>query len=353
MVRFEINTALLVELLLVLVLWGGFAALLIALRAWFAEQAPRLFSRASPDLRQAIALVARRLRVCVLVALALYLATQFVPPPFGLQVWVNRVALIAVLLQVAEWTSAGIGIYLERYRRQRLDEDATSVTALQAFGVIARVALWTLVLLVALENLGINVNTLIASVGLASIAIGLAVQNILSDLFAALSIVVDKPFVVGDFIMVDNFMGTVERIGLKSTRVRSLSGELLVFSNSDLLRSRLRNFKDLQERRAVLTVGVVYQTPPEQVLRVPVLLREAIESVPDVRFERAHFKEFGASALIFEAVYWVQSAEFVKFMDAQQAVNVRVLERFNAEGIAFAYPTQTLYVVEAIAPSVK
>ncbi|MDW8052992.1 MAG: mechanosensitive ion channel family protein [Anaerolineae bacterium] len=343
----------LVEWLLALALWAGLTVLLVTLRRALTSQSITTLLEAS-RFGAGVRFVVQRLRFYTLVALALYFVAQVFALPANVRLWVERLVFVAVLLQAAEWASVGVGIYLERYRRQRLSEDASAVTAIQALGLLVRAALWTLALLVALENLGINVSALIASVGLASIAIGLAVQNILGDLFAALSIVVDKPFVVGDFIMVDNFMGTVERIGLKSTRVRSLTGEQLVFSNSDLLRSRLRNFKDLQERRAVLNVGVVYQTPLECLQRIPLILREVIERTPGVRFERAHFKEFGPSALIFEAVYWVQTPDFVAYMDAQQAVNLALLERFNAEGIAFAYPTQTLFVYEATAPrSVK
>lgn len=280
----------------------------------------------------------------VLTLVALYLALALLGLPAALTAPASRLALLALLVQAALWGHALIGEAVERYRRQKLADDPGGVTALQVFGFIGRLALWTVALLLILDNLGVNITALLASVGIASIAIGLAVQNILSDLFASLSIVVDKPFMVGDFIIVDNFMGTVERIGLRTTQVRSLSGEVVVFANTDLTRSRLRNFKRMTERRVVLLVNVPYETEREKLARIPAILREVIEAQPTVRFDRAHFKEFGAYALVFEAVYWVLDPDYNLFMDIQQAVNFAVLDRFRAEGIGFAYPAQVMFV---------
>jgi len=155
--------------------------------------------------------------------------------------------------------------------------------------------------------------------------------------------VLDKPFVVGDFIVVDDLRGEVERVGIKTTRVRSLDGELLIFANGDLLKSRIRNFRRMRERRVLFTVGVTYQTPLEKVRRIPQWLREAVEAQPRTRFDRAHFKEYGDSALLFEIVYYVLDRDYNLFMDVQQAVNVAIFERFEGEGVKFAYPTRTLY----------
>lgn len=280
----------------------------------------------------------------VLALIALYAALALLGFPAVLTTLANRLALLALLVQAALWGHALIGEAVERYRRQKLADDPGGVTALQVFGFIGRLALWTVALLLILDNLGVNITALLASVGIASIAIGLAVQNILSDLFASLSIVVDKPFMVGDFIIVDNFMGTVERIGLRTTQVRSLSGEVVVFANTDLTRSRLRNFKRMTERRVVFLVSVPYETEREKLAHIPTILRQAIEAQPKVRFDRAHFKEFGAYALVFEAVYWVLDPDFNLFMDTQQAINFAILERFRAEGIDFAYPAQVMFV---------
>jgi len=207
-----------------------------------------------------------------------------------------------------------------------------------------RAVLWTGVLLLALDNLGVHVTTLITGIGIGGVAIALAIQNILGDLFASLSIILDKPFMIGDFIIVDDFLGTVEHIGLKTTRLRSLSGEQLVFANSDLLKSRIRNYKRMAERRIVFSIGVVYQTAPEKLAGITGFIRDIIEGQPQARFDRAHFKGFGSSSLDFEIVYWVTSPDYNLYMDIQQAINLALFRRLQSEGIEFAYPTQTLFL---------
>jgi small-conductance mechanosensitive channel len=173
------------------------------------------------------------------------------------------------------------------------------------------------------------------------------VQNILSDLFASLSITLDKPFVLGDFIIVDDLLGTVEHIGLKTTRIRSLSGEQLIFSNNDLLKSRIHNYKRMAERRVPFTIGVTYQTPPEKLRKVPDMFKKLLEQFDDVHFDRAHFKSYGSYSLNFEFVYYVHTPDYNRYMDIQQALNLGLYDGFAAEGIEFAYPTQTLYMDRA------
>jgi len=176
------------------------------------------------------------------------------------------------------------------------------------------------------------------------VAVALAVQNILGDLFASLSIVLDKPFVVGDFIVVDNLRGTVERVGIKTTRVRSLDGELMVFSNTDLLKSRIRNFKRMSDRRVEFTLGVSYHTPLDKLRRIPQWLREIVKMQQRTRLDRAHFKQYGEWALVFEVVYYVLDSDYNLYMDVQQAINLAIFERFEREGVEFAQPTPTVRV---------
>jgi small-conductance mechanosensitive channel len=197
-----------------------------------------------------------------------------------------------------------------------------------------------------LDNLGFNITTLVAGLGIGGIAVALALQNILGDLFASLSIVLDKPFVIGDFIIIDNYLGTIEHIGLKTTRIRSLSGEQLVFSNTDLLQSRIRNFKRMFERRVVFSIGVTYQTSADKLAKIPKMIKDIVESKDPVRFDRSHFKDYGDFSLNFETVYWVKSPEYNVYMDIQQAINLELYSKFEAEGIEFAYPTQTLFVTK-------
>jgi small-conductance mechanosensitive channel len=220
--------------------------------------------------------------------------------------------------------------------------DLAGTTTVAALGFISRTVLWSIVFLLALENFGFDVTALVAGLGVTGIAVALALQNILGDLFASLSIVLDKPFVVGDYIVVDTHQGTVDRIGLKTTRVRSLSGEQIVFSNADLVKSRLRNFKRMQERRVAFTFGVTYQTPEALLTRIPDIVRDIINARPSARFDRAHFQSFGEYALVFEVVYFVTTPDYALYMDIQQAINLGLLGRFRQEGITFSYPTRTL-----------
>jgi small-conductance mechanosensitive channel len=203
------------------------------------------------------------------------------------------------------------------------------------------------VLLVALDNLGIDVTALVAGLGIGCVAVALSVQNILGDLFASLSIILDKPFVIGDFLIIDDYMGSVEYVGLKTTRVRSLSGEQLIFSNSDLLKSRIRNYGRMFERRVVFSIGVTYDTSREKLRRIPGIIREAIEAEDKTRFDRSHFMNYGDYSLQFETVYYVLSADYNSYMDIQQAIYFAIHEAFEQEGIEFAYPTQTLFVTQA------
>jgi len=222
--------------------------------------------------------------------------------------------------------------------------DGAGTTTVAALSFISKVVLWSIVLLLALENLGFDVTALVAGLGVGGIAVALALQNILGDLFASLSIVLDKPFLVGDYIVVDSLQGTVEHIGLKTTRVRSLSGEQIIFSNADLLKSRVRNFKRMQERRVAFAFGVTYQTTEAQLTAIPAIVRGVVSAQRDTRFDRTHFQAIGESALTFEAVYYVTNPDYTAFMDIQQAINLALLQRFREEGIVFAYPTRTLVV---------
>jgi small-conductance mechanosensitive channel len=256
---------------------------------------------------------------------------------------VHDVAVVAFFLQVGLWAACLIEIWISGTRKHARETNPAALTSFGAISFIVRVAAWALVALLAFENLGVNVSALVAGLGIGGIAIGLALQNILGDLFASLSIVLDKPFVVGDFIIVDDFMGTVDSIGVKTTRVRSLGGELLVFANGDLTRSRLRNYKRMAERRVLFGFGVRYETTPEQVEAIPGIVKEIIQAQPRTRFDRAHFKGFGASSLDFEVVYWVLTPDYNPYMDIQQAINLALMRRLAERHVDFAFPSQTLY----------
>jgi small-conductance mechanosensitive channel len=253
---------------------------------------------------------------------------------------------VILLLQLALLANRAITYFAELYRRTE-DLDSGRRTSLAALTFVGRLVVYSLLLLLLLDNLGIDITALIAGLGIGSIAVALALQGILGDLFASLSIVFDKPFEIGDFIVVGDMMGNVEHIGLRTTRIRSLSGEQLVFANTDLLASRIRNYKRMAERRVLFGLGVEYGTPQELLARIPELLRELVEGTADTRFDRSHFKGFGAYSLDFETVYYVLSADYNRFMDIQQELNLGIYRRFNELGIQFAFPTETLMVRSA------
>ncbi len=270
--------------------------------------------------------------------------TQIVLPD-SIRLLPLKAMMILLILQAGIWASRAVRSWVGL--RLAVSKEAGDGAALTNFGVISfilRIMVWVVTLLLLLDNLGVNITTLIASLGIGGVAVALALQNVLGDLFASLSIAIDKPFLVGDFIVVDTFSGTVKHVGLKTTRLQSLSGEELVFSNNDLLKSRVRNFKRMNERRIVFGFGVTYDTPPEVLRRLNEEIKAIVSRQSGVRLDRAHFKGFGASSLDFEVVYYMLEPDFSAYMDTQQAINLALLEYCNAEGIGFAFPTQTLHV---------
>lgn len=339
--------------LLALVLAAVVAGGLALIKAVALRQVTRLAARSDTHVDDVAVATLAATRSWFQVVVALWAGSLLLVLPERASSIVGTLVVLTVVVQVGLWGATAIRRWIEGYSDTRIEEDPASVTTMRAVAFLGRLALWTVVFLMILQNLGIQITALIAGLGVGGIAVALAVQNILGDLFASLSIVLDKPFVVGDFIIVGDLLGTVERVGLKTTRVRSLSGEQLVFSNSDLLASRIRNFKRMFERRVVFSFGVVYQTPYEVLKAIPPMVREIVESQEDTRFDRAHFKEYGDSSLVFEVVYFVLVPDFNVYMDRQQEINLEIYRRFEERRISFAYPTRTLHVVpdHGFAPS--
>ena len=276
----------------------------------------------------------------IILVAALFAGSYFLVLPEALRRVTSLVIVLALAVQGAIWGSHVVKNLIS----YALSKDPAGASALNVLNIIARTAVWAVAVLLMLDNLGINVTALVAGLGISGIAVALAAQNILSDLFSSLSIVIDRPFEVGDFVIFDDYMGTVERIGLKTTRLRSLSGEQIVCSNSDLLSTRIRNYKRMAERRVLFTLGVVYGTTPDQLERIPRIIREAVEANPKTRFDRAHFKSYGDSSLDFETVYYVTDPDYNVYMDIQQAINLALYQRFEAEGVEFAFPTRTIFL---------
>lgn len=327
-----------------------FAALvllgLLAVRAIAERQLARLAVRTETDVDDVLVAALRRTRPWFLATISVWAGSLSLVLPQRLAEVLSTLAILVTLVQIGIWAHAAITSYVAAQSERTVELDPARVTTMRAIGFLASLAVWTIVLLVALDNVGIDVTALIAGLGVGGIAVALALQNILGDLFASLSIVLDKPFVYGDFIVVGDMAGTVEHIGLKTTRVKSLSGEQLIFSNSDLLQSRVRNYKRMAERRVVFKVGVTYQTPRSMLERIPEMLSAAVQAQSDTRLDRAHFSGFGPSSLDFEVVYFVLSSDYGTYMDTQQGINLEVVRRFEDAGVEFAYPTQTLFVTQ-------
>lgn len=287
-------------------------------------------------------------RYLLVLVIGLYFGSLVLERTSRVQQITKLVVIIAALVQVGIWATAAIRSGLADYRKKKQrEDDLSAVGSMAMVAFFGRVAVWALIALLIFDNLGVDITALVAGLGIGGIAIALALQSVLGDLFASVSIMLDKPFEVGDFLIVGDYLGTVEKIGIKTTRFRSLGGEELVFSNSDLLSTRIRNYKDMEERRAVFSLGVTYQTPAAELEKIPEIVREAIEAQDGTRFDRAHFKAFGDSAYLFEVVYWLLDPDYTLFMDRQQAINLSIVRTFEERGIEIAYPTRTLYLHQA------
>jgi len=275
---------------------------------------------------------------------ALYTAFRAldVPPALFKLLRVGVVVAVGVRLTLI---IQGVAVFLLRRGSQSSDDgSAQTASALRSAEVVLEVALWAGALLFMLDNLGVNITAAVAGLGIGGIAVAMAAKEILGDLFSSFIIFADKPFKIGDFIIVGDMMGTVEQVGIKTTRIRSLGGEMLVFANSDLTSSRIRNYKLMQERRVVFGFGVVYQTPHEKLKDIPGVVREIVSAIDRTRLDRVHWKTFGPSSLDFEVVYYVLVGDYAVYMDIQQQINLELKRRFEEMGVEFAYPTQTLYV---------
>jgi small-conductance mechanosensitive channel len=288
--------------------------------------------------------LALRTRLSLLLLPAIYLGARALEVAPVQWRFIRHAATISIIAQGALWASAVVDFWLKRYQRNRVAVEPEAVTTINAFRVAIIAGIWVVAVLSAIANLGFDITALITGLGIGGVAIALATQNILGDIFASLSIVIDKPFVVGDFIVVDTASGTVENIGLKTTRIRSISGEQLIIGNGDLLKSRIRNFKRMWERRVVFRLGVVYQTPAAVLEQLPGIIRSVIEAQPKTRVDRVHFVNLGESALEFEAVYFMTVSDYLAYADTQQAINLGIIRAFQTSEVEFAYPTRTLFV---------
>lgn len=276
---------------------------------------------------------------------AFYLNTNFlnINPTFDR--WISIIVTVFIITIGAKLVTSIVIFYNEKHMK-KFSGTTHTVQLVKWINVIIRILVWSIALVLFLDNMGIRITSLVAGLGVGGIAIAFAAQAILVDIFCYFSIFFDKPFEIGDFIASGDQMGTVEYIGVKTTRLRSLRGEQIILANSDLIKSRINNFKTMEERRVLFTLRVTYDTQNSKLKEIPVFIKEIVESVADVRFGRAHFSLYGQFGLEFEIVYFVLDKDFDKYMDVNQEINYRIKEEFEKREIEFAYPTQTLYLHE-------
>jgi small-conductance mechanosensitive channel len=339
-----LGNALLAWLIAAAVFVAAFAVLKI-LRRILLGRFTRLAERTVTGIDDLVADLFRHTQSWFFLLVSLGAASAALTIPADLQRYIRMLLGAGVIVQLMIWGNAAINGWLRR--QSALREGALGTLTAMAF--MARLALWAVLIILLLDNFGLEVTTLLGALGVVGIAGALAAQSVLGDLFAAISIFLDKPFEVGDFIVFDGFAGTVREVGLRSTRINALGGEQLVVSNSDLLKSRISNYKRMAERRVVFQIGVVYGLPRDVVAEIPDLIRSAVEEQEQVRFDRSHFKGYGASSLDFETVYYVLSSDYTVYMNIQQAINLGILRRFEEKDIGFAFPTRTVIVEQAAA----
>jgi small-conductance mechanosensitive channel len=279
--------------------------------------------------------LARRTKLLLLLLPAIFFGARALELPDEVRRLLKIGASLSFIAQAALWASGLIDVWIRRYRRTRIEGDPAAMMTVNLFRGAGIAAIWILAATVALANLDVEITPLIASLGIGGVAVALALQNILGDLFASLSIILDKPFVLGDSIAVDDHVGTVEHIGLKTTRVRSIAGEQLIFSNGDLLKSRIRNFKRATEKRSFTKLTIAHGTSADALDRVPGLLRAAVEKQSDARFDHANLTSIAETGFGFELAYFVSAS--APFLDLQQTIYLDILRALEAEQIALAH----------------
>jgi len=306
-----------------------------------------LASKTKIDFDEALVGAIENIRPWVYSILSLYIALQFFSFPHLVEKTITLIFLYTIVWQTIEIIAGLLNYFAKKFIEKDKDVygnvDPNLANASNLITLISRIVLWSLGILFVLSNLGIEVTSLLAGLGIGGIAIAFALQGILSDLFASFSIYFDKPFRIGDFIVIGNDSGIVERIGIKTTRIRTLQGEELVISNAELTTVRVQNFKKMQERRIIENFGITYETSQNLVQSVPSIVTRIFEALDGGRLDRVHFTSFGDSALIFEVVYYVESPDYTQYLNIQQAFNFALMKQFSELGINFAYPTQTIY----------
>lgn len=293
----------------------------------------------NPEWKEQIAVTKQRIHGFSYLSIAILMTYSFLERERSLIIFLSLTGVI--LLQLLVIMTSWIRFLVANAQVFKTQDGRLQVFS-QNLSTVLIIFVWLIGIVAWLDNFGFNVTTLIAGLGIGGIAVGLASQAILSDIFSSFTIALDKPFEAGDFVVVDDFKGTVENVGLKSTRIQSLSGEVIVFPNRHLVDSRVRNFKQMKERRVVFSLGVTYDIEPSLLEKLPHVLSQIVGSQDEVRFDRAHFARFDDFSLTLEVVYFVLNSDYTRYMDIQEKINFEILKQFNALGVSFAFPTTTI-----------
>ncbi len=276
--------------------------------------------------------------------ISLFVVSRFLTLPEVIDDAIYYLLLLVVVFYLLKGVFKAIDYFVrEKIKEKKNEDDSGTAQLFRLFGIISKIALLVISFLLILSNLGLNISSLLAGVGVGGLAIAFALQNVLRDLFSSFSIYIDKPFVEDDFIVVGDDMGVVKNIGLKSTRIQTLQGQELVVSNNELTSARINNYKKLQERRVVFHLDVVYGTPVKKIEKIPKIIKQIIEKVEKARFDRAHFSKYGDYSLVFEVVYYAETADYAEYMDINEKINLEIAKAFEKNQIEFAYPTQKVY----------
>jgi small-conductance mechanosensitive channel len=327
------------EWLIAGIIAGVVWASLWILRDLIASRYKKYASAKNPTLIRLIAYLIGNTKQILFFAVALDVARASLTLPDKIEHITSNTVMIFILIQVGLWAGRTVRFYLEMKELER-GADRVFSGSLDIVSFVARMLIWSLLILVALDNVGVNITALLAGLGVGGVAVALALQNVLGDLFASLSIALDKPFVIGDNLTIDTYIGKVEHIGIKTTRLRSDSGEQIILSNADILKSRVRNFGRLSQQRILATIRLTYDTPTDKLREMPKLLESVVREHAQARFERCHLKTLGESSFQFELSYFVQQPSVNPMLDLQQAVNFRIIDELRRLGVDFAYPTQ-------------
>ncbi|PIR95167.1 mechanosensitive ion channel protein MscS [Candidatus Falkowbacteria bacterium CG10_big_fil_rev_8_21_14_0_10_37_6] len=274
--------------------------------------------------------------------IAAYLAHKFLAVSQNVSATMYYVLIITVSYYIIRVLQAGVDIFIQGIVNKRPDKESKEMMRL--ISALIKIGLWLIAIMLILSNLGYNVSSLLAGFGIGGIVIAFAVQKMVSDLFSSLSIYFDKPFAPGDFIKIGEDMGTVKQVGMRTTRMQSLQGEELIVPNSEIVSAKIQNFGKMQRRRVAFSIGVTYNTPKKKLEAIPEMIKKIIKAQKKCTFDRAHFKTFGDFSLNFEIIYYVDSADYVEYMNIQQKINLAIVEVFEKEKIAIAFPTQTIHL---------